>query len=159
MDMEYGSTLQLDDRTAIHVANLKESSSAYRIVAGRGLSVLLFFGAETSPGAADAAVGEYMTNSQRNLRPLMAPGEFQTFPFYLPLLTPQTVLGATTERLDLWLGSAELYIRESGGQLLLLSRREMSPMLTAAGLRPALPADSGAWVFPESILDPRMNTA
>jgi hypothetical protein len=159
MDMEYGSALQLDDRTAIHVANLQESSSAYRIMAGRGLAVLLFFGVGASPGAIDAAIGDYMRNSQRTLRPLMAPGEFQSFPFYLSLLTPQTVSEATTEQLGLWLGSADLYVRESDDHLLMLSRREMAPILTAAGLRQALPTDLGAWVFPESILDQGKDTA
>jgi hypothetical protein len=58
-------------------------------------------------GSRDLRAG-FCQHSRDVFRPMMSPGHFQSFPFYLPLLTAQTIAGRSSEEISHWLGNVEL---------------------------------------------------
>jgi hypothetical protein len=141
MSMEYGSKLKLDDRSAIFISRQAQTLPAYRVMSGRGMAVLLLFRQPDSAAGAmdmDAAANRYMLHTRDQLRGAMAPGQFQNFDFYLPLLTASGVAAATVQQLALWMGEAEVYLHESveTEELIVLARSDLSGTLQSAGMRP-----------------------
>ena len=130
LDMDWGTEVKIDDRTAIYIAAGDQTRSAYQTMAGRGLAVLMLFAGD--PGG---AVEQYHRHTRDELRKAMAEGQFQGFEFYLPLLTAAGVAAATREQLALWLGQALLYLREDegNGELVIVGRTDMHAAFAAAG--------------------------
>ena len=142
MDMEYGSPLKLHDRSAIFVGRTRQTLPAYSLLAGRGMSVLLFFAApDPAAGIPDenAAALRYMAHTRDQLRSAMAKDQFQNFDFYLPLLTAAGIASATTQQLATWMGDAEIYLHESADaeELVVLARTDLTPILRSSGMRPS----------------------
>jgi len=150
MDVDYGTPLKIHDRTAIHVTAFAQSMPAYRLLAGRGVSVLLYFAAlGPDDPLLEAAVKQFMQHTRDHLRPLMSPGEFQNYPFYVPLLSTSSIASATAQQLAMWMGDAMVSIHESfdAKELLVLSRHSFNPTLQTAGLQRMSVADAGPWAF------------
>ncbi len=152
MDVDYGTPPKIQDRSAIHVSALAQTMAAYRLLAGRGISTLLSFAVQDAEDERLAqAVQEFMRHSRDALRPLMAPGCFQNFSFYLPLLSSKSVSGASEQQLANWLGGIEVYLHESfdAREVLILSRKDPSAVFEAAQLRRASGiTNEGEWILP-----------
>jgi hypothetical protein len=138
MDVDYGTPPKLHDRTSIHISSFEQTLPAYRMLAGRGISTLIFFEAS---GPADSglmkSVDAFMQHTRKYLQLLMSPGSFQGFPFYLPLLSAKSVAQATALQLATWTGNATACLHESFDtrELLFLSRHNLDPVLKTAALR------------------------
>ena len=149
MDVDYGTPPRIHDRSAIYLAAHPETMPAYKLLAGRGIATLLYFAGQED-AALSRAVAAFMQHSRYALRPLMAPGQFQSFPFYLPLLSSQWIAGTPPQQLSAWLGDAEVYLRESfeTKELLLLSQHDLNPVFQRAQLRPlSISAHDSSWTF------------
>ncbi|HLH02846.1 MAG TPA: hypothetical protein VKX25_08750 [Bryobacteraceae bacterium] len=151
MDVDYGTPPKIHDRSAIRVSAHPQTMSAYRLLAGGGVATLLYFAAENDAQLAQGSAS-FCHHSREAFRPMMSPGHFQTFPFYLPLLTSQTIAGAG-EAISQWLGNGELYLREcfDTQEVVLLSRNDLDPVLRAAGLHPvASGSGNSSWALQHS---------
>lgn len=133
MDMEYGSEVRLDDRSCIHVSRSEHATEAYSLLAGRGIATLLFF--RNTPNSEQPGK-RYLEHTREHLLKYMAPGQFQSFPFYLPLLSSTGISGATAEQLQEWMGETDLYLRESpdSSELIFVTRGPCDALLESAGM-------------------------
>ncbi len=150
MDADYGTPPPIDDRSAIFVSNVAATAHACTQVAGRGLATLIFFRAGT-PTEARQAAEVYKRHTCDELRSCMAPGQFQNFPFYLPLLGSTAPSSATRAQLESWLGDAVLYVRDcaEGDEVVLVAREGYRTLFEAAGLRPSHPLEEETgWTWP-----------
>jgi hypothetical protein len=145
MNAEYGTPLQIDDRSSIHLSGKRQAKPAYEEMAGRGVTALMAFD-DPDEGS---AVDRYLQHTRLTLSRYMEPGQFQHFPFYFPLLSSNAISSATEAQLREWMGNARLYIREAydSQELLMLSTHQLHPVFEGAGLRPnALVAeDATVW--------------
>ena len=132
LTMDWGTEVKIHDRTAIYIAAGDQTKSAYETMAGRGLAVLVLFAND-----AGEAADRYNRHTKKELQKAMAPGQFQGFAFYLPLLTSAGVAGATREQLQLWLDDAMLYLREDeeNGELVVVARASVHAAFASAGWR------------------------
>ena len=89
--------------------------SAWRTMFRRGSTIVTITSGQ--PSAMLQKVRRALTEKIRD-------ESFQAFPFYFPILGRETVVGATAEELEGWLGTTQLYIRESEEDkaILLLTR-------------------------------------
>ena len=141
MDVDYGTPPKIHDRSAIHISAHAQTMPAYRLLAGRGISVLLYFPASTPEDSGLMhAVEAFIEHSRDALRPLIRSGHFQNFPFYLPLLSSQSIVQIPAQQLTSWMGGVEVYLHESfdAEEMLILSRQDLNLVFRAAHLRPAL---------------------
>jgi hypothetical protein len=139
MDVDYGTPPKIYDRSAIHVSAYSQTMPAYRLLAGRGICVLLYFRAYAPEDSSLLpAVEAFMQHSRDALRPLITSGHFQHFPFYLPLLSSPSIVGKPAQQLTSWLDGVEVYLHESfdAQEMLILSRQDLKPVFQAAHLRP-----------------------
>ncbi len=137
-DAPFGTPPKLFDRSAIFISALAQTLPAYRLLAGRGLSTLLFFPADAPAGSTlTAAITRFMEGTRATLEPLITSGTFRNHPFYLPLLSSTSLSSATSEQLIGWMAGAELLLCESfdGQELLLLSQRDLASLFDQLGMR------------------------
>lgn len=116
LDLEWGTT----PRLPMHkVAGLGADSdmlhTAWTTMFGLGSSILTL-----GTGGAKRMLAE----TRQALKAPITDEGFQDFPFYFPLLGKKALSKATVEELDSWLGSTQLYLRESEEDkaILLLTR-------------------------------------
>jgi hypothetical protein len=145
MNAPYGTPPRIYDRSAIFVSNLQETTAAYRLMCGRGLSSALFFAAAVP--AISAAVDRFMINSRATLEPLVASNSFKHHNFYLPLFSSASLARAAREDLLAWMGDVEIYLREvpEDKELLLLAKRDMISIFQRLGMERLSPGDASAW--------------
>lgn len=116
LDMEWGTRPRL---TVHKVAGLGAEPAvlhaAWSAMFGLGSSILTF-----GPGGAPRMLAE----TREILRAPITDEGFQQYPFFCPLLGKKALNTATAEQLDGWLGSTQLYLRESEEDkaILLLTR-------------------------------------
>ena len=82
------------------------------------------------------AGGEDFLKRSRDLLlpPIKEPG-FRNYPFYVPIIDPPSLQGATAEQLDRWFCGASAYIRECVEHkgILIVSRNPLMPLLKQLG--------------------------
>ena len=126
LNMEWGAQVKTFMRSAIALRNTTETLSAYRLLAGRGLSTLLFF-----PESSElrTRMENFAIHSCEVFRPMMHDGAFQSFGFYLPLLSSENLAKTHVEQLAVWLGDTVIYLREAfeAHEVLLLARCQLEP--------------------------------
>jgi len=138
MDVDYGTKPKIYHRSAMFVSNITQTIPASKLLAGRGLAVFLFF---TSDGGSSpkllASANGFMERSQVHLQPLMIPGAFRGFPFYLPLLSSVSMARASAQQLDTWLGDCTVYLREAfeDQEIFILARHDLTASFQSMGLR------------------------
>jgi len=149
MNAEYGTKLQIDDRSSIYLSGELQAKPAYEMMAGRGITTLIAFG-DPNPASAGA---RYLEHTRAVLKGYMAPGQFQHFPFYLPLLSSHAIASADGVKLREWMGNARLYIREAydSQELVVLCDRSFHLLFQEAGLKPNAFAveDATEWQLPQ----------
>jgi len=144
LDVDYGTKVKVYDRSAIFVSNLTQTLPAYKVLAGRGLGAFLFFESDSGSGQKlAAAASAFMKRTQERLRPLMSPGAFQGFRFYLPLLSSAVMTRAGAQQLDAWLGDGTVYLREAfeEQEVFLLARYDCAAVFQDMGMRRLSAAD------------------
>lgn len=122
LDLEWGSK----PRLAMHkVAGLNAEAgvlhSAWTTMFGFGSTILTL-----GPGGSKRMLEE----TRATLKAPITDEGFQDFPFYFPLLGKKALATATAGELDLWLGSTQVYLRESEeDEAILLLTRTAAPTL------------------------------
>ena len=144
LDVDYGTKMKIYDRSAIFVSDLAQTFPAYKVLAGRGLTVFLFFDSDSgSSQTLLSSASTFMQRSRERLQPLMSPGAFQGFRFYFPLLSSASMTRVDAQQLDAWLDSGMVYLREvfEEQEIFLLARYDCSAIFEDLGMRRLSVAD------------------
>lgn len=152
MDVDYGSKPKIYHRSAMFVSNVIETVPAYKSLAGRGLAVFLFFSSDDgSSSKLLASANAFIERAKLHLEPLMSPGAFRGFPFYLPLLSSASMARAAGQQLDTWLGDCTVYLREAfeNQEIFILARHDLTATFESMGMqRVSVGDDPVPWSLP-----------